>query len=101
MLSGGNQQKFVLGRELAAGPTAIVAENPSRGLDFKATEAIHESLRAAKARGTAVVVYGSDIDEVLELADRVIVVAEGRITEVLKPFNREQIGLLMLGATPQ
>lgn len=96
ILSGGNQQKLVVGRELEGGSPAIVVENPSRGLDFNATAAVHSRLRAARDRGTALVVYSSDLDELLALADRVIVVHAGRVHEVVR--EREAIGRAMLGA---
>jgi simple sugar transport system ATP-binding protein len=94
-LSGGNQQKFVLGRELADAPEALVVENPSRGLDFKATAAVQTALRAARDAGTAVVVYSSDLDEVLSLADRVIVVYAGQLVPVAG--TRAAVGAAMLG----
>jgi simple sugar transport system ATP-binding protein len=99
-LSGGNQQKLVLARELdlgdMAGSQAIVLENPTRGLDVRATSEIHDRLRAARDAGAAVVVYSSDIDEVLLLANRVLVVYAGVVRE--SPVDREAIGRLMLGA---
>jgi len=95
-LSGGNQQKLVLGRELAGNPALLVAENPTRGLDIRATAAVHESLRAARAAGAAVVVYSSDLDEVLALSDRVLVVSAGSVSEV--GGDREAVGRAMLGA---
>lgn len=95
-LSGGNQQKFVLGRELGDAPPALVVENPSRGLDFKATQAVQQALRDARDRGTAVVLYSSDLDEVLLLADRVYVVHDGRVTEMIA--DRDAVGRAMLGA---
>lgn len=95
-LSGGNQQKFVLGRELAEAPQALVVENPSRGLDFKATAAVQQSLRDARAAGTAVVVYSSDLDEVMSLADRVYVMHTGQLREV--GGDRDAVGRAMLGS---
>jgi simple sugar transport system ATP-binding protein len=94
-LSGGNQQKFVLARELADAPAALVVENPSRGLDFKATAAVQAALRTARDGGTAVVVYSSDLDEVLLLADRVYAMFDGRSVEV--PVDRDAVGRAMLG----
>ena len=94
-LSGGNQQKFVLGRELADQPQALVVENPSRGLDFKATAAVQQALRDARDAGTAVVVYSSDLDEVLLLADRVYVMQTGTVREVRG--DRDEVGRAMLG----
>ncbi|HEY0931156.1 MAG TPA: ATP-binding cassette domain-containing protein [Gemmatimonas sp.] len=94
-LSGGNQQKFVLGRELAGKPPALVVENPSRGLDFKATAAVQQALRTARDEGTAVVLYSSDLDEVLLLADRVYAVHAGQVMEVVP--DRDAVGRAMLG----
>jgi general nucleoside transport system ATP-binding protein len=79
-LSGGNQQKFVLGRELEGSPAALVVENPTRGLDIRAAAHVLAELRAARASGVAVVVYSSDLDEVLSIADRMIVCFDGRAT---------------------
>ena len=96
-LSGGNQQKFVLARELSEAPPALVVENPSRGLDFKATAAVQQALIDARRTGTAVVVYSSDLDEVLLLADRVYVMFDGAVREVRR--DREAVGRAMLGDT--
>jgi simple sugar transport system ATP-binding protein len=94
-LSGGNQQKLVLARELADGPPALVAENPTRGLDIHAMAAVHARLFEARARGCAVVFYASDVDEVLALADRVLVVADHTVREVRR--DRDAVGRAMLG----
>lgn len=94
-LSGGNQQKLVLARELADTPAIVVAENPTRGLDIRATADVHERLRAAAARGAGVVLYSSDLDEVLALASRVVAVHAGNVTGV--PNDREAAGRAMLG----
>jgi simple sugar transport system ATP-binding protein len=97
-LSGGNQQKVVIARELARGPRVVVAENPTRGLDLRATAAVHDRLRAAADSGAAVLVHSSDLDEVLELADRVLVVSRGLVAEPLsgRGAGREEIGAMML-----
>lgn len=95
-LSGGNQQKLVLARELETGAPALVLENPTRGLDVRAAAAVHARLRAAREAGVAVVVYASDLDEVLALADRMLVVHAGRVREV--PREREAVGRAMVGA---
>jgi ABC-type uncharacterized transport system ATPase subunit len=97
-LSGGNQQKVVIARELARRPRVVVAENPTRGLDLRATAAVHERLRAAADSGTAVLVHSSDLDEVLELADRVLVVSRGLVAEPPsgRGAGREEIGAMML-----
>jgi simple sugar transport system ATP-binding protein len=78
-LSGGNQQKFVLARELEGSPALLVVENPTRGLDIRAAAHVLEALRSARASGVAIVAYSSDIDEVLAIADRMIVCFDGRL----------------------
>jgi simple sugar transport system ATP-binding protein len=93
-LSGGNQQKLVLGRELADSPVAVVAENPTRGLDISASEMIHDQLRQARDAGCAIVFYSSDIDELVDLANRVLVLREGTLTEV--PRESRAIGSALL-----
>ena len=95
-LSGGNQQKLIVGRELAGAPTALVVENATRGLDFRAAGAVHEALRAARNRGTAIMLYSSDLDEVLAMADRVLVMHAGQLVEVGR--DRERVGRAMLGS---
>ena len=94
-LSGGNQQKLVLARELDGAPPLVVAENPTRGLDIRATQAVHTRLREACADGAGVVVYSSDLDEVLSLATRVFVVHAGSVRECSP--DRETVGRAMLG----
>jgi general nucleoside transport system ATP-binding protein len=99
-LSGGNQQRLVLGRELggAAGAAAsIIALNPTRGLDIQATAAIQDRLLAARETGAAIVLYSSDLDEVLELAGRVLVLAHRTVQEIPPPFDRDLVGRAMLG----
>ena len=103
VLSGGNQQKLVLGREIGGAegrplhPTgALVAENPTRGLDVSATMAVHERLLAARAAGTAIVLYSADIDELVALCDRIVVTAAGSVSEA--PRDRESVGRAMLGS---
>ena len=94
-LSGGNQQKFVLARELDGEPELLVVENPTRGLDIRAAAAVRERLRSAAAAGAGVVVFSSDLDEVLALAERVVVLHGGSATECAR--NREAVGQAMLG----
>lgn len=95
-LSGGNQQKFVLARELGDHPPALVVENPTRGLDIRAAADILARLRAARTAGLAVVVYSEDLDEVIALSDRVLVVHAGTVRS-LAP-DRDAVGRAMLGA---
>jgi simple sugar transport system ATP-binding protein len=94
-LSGGNQQKLVLARELEGDPSLLVVEQPTRGLDISASAAIHEQLLDARDRGAAVLVASADLDELLMLADRVIVAFDGRIREVER--DAQAVGRAMLG----
>jgi simple sugar transport system ATP-binding protein len=101
-LSGGNQQRLVVGRELSLLPDLFVAENPTRGLDVAATSFVHSELvRLARGQaGSAVVVISTDLDEVLALADRVLVMFRGRLIPVDPAArSREAVGALMLGGT--
>jgi ABC-type uncharacterized transport system ATPase subunit len=99
-LSGGNQQKLVLARVLGQKPVLVVAENPTRGLDLRATADVHAALkRAARDSGLGVLFHSTDIDELLLLADRIGVMAGGRWTWVGDgERSRDRIGALMLGA---
>jgi ABC-type uncharacterized transport system ATPase subunit len=94
-LSGGNQQKFVLARELDGSPALLVVENPTRGLDIRATRSVRERLSAAAAEGAAVVLYSSDLDEVLAMATRVLVLHAGEVRESIN--DRDAVGRAMLG----
>jgi simple sugar transport system ATP-binding protein len=96
MLSGGNQQKFVVGRELDEYPSLVVAENPVRGLDVRATEHVLREFVACAAAGSAVVVYSADVDELLPIADRMLVVFAGHVREV--PVERSAVANALVGA---
>ncbi len=96
-LSGGNQQKLIFARVVDGRPAIIVAEDPTRGLDLVATAAIHARLRESARDGAAVLVHSSDLDEVLELADRLFIVCRGTVRELPPPFTREAAGDAMLG----
>ena len=98
-LSGGNQQRIVVARELAQRPRVLVAVNPTRGLDVAAAAAVSDAMVAATQRGCAVVLISTDLDEVLDLSDRVSVLSRGRLSTALEPpFDMERLGLLMAGA---
>jgi simple sugar transport system ATP-binding protein len=99
-LSGGNQQKAVLARELnVPGLAVLVAAQPTRGLDVGAVEAVHERLRAAARAGVAVLMISSELDDLLAVADRILVMFRGRVTGECPahPTQRERIGALMAG----
>jgi general nucleoside transport system ATP-binding protein len=100
-LSGGNQQKLVVARELSRTPAVVVAENPTRGLDISAAADIHVRLRSAAAAGAAVLFHSADLDEVLYLADRVLVVTKGVIREAPSGASRAEIGAMMLGSAKE
>ncbi len=97
-LSGGNQQRFVLARELSPLPAAVVVENPTRGLDVAAARTVASRLRDACQQGAAVVWYSSDVDELLSVADRILVIHQGSVVEASNPLSRDAIGRAMLGA---
>ena len=100
-LSGGNQQRVVVARELEVGRDLLVAENPTRGLDVMATAFVHEELRRLRARGdTGITLLSTDLDEVLTLADRVLVMVRGRLVVVPDAERtRDGVGARMLSAT--
>ena len=98
-LSGGNQQKVVVARELARRPAVVVAENPTRGLDVRASVEIHRRLRDTAEQGAAVLVYSSDLDEVVALSHRIVVLARGTLLGVPPGASRTEIGGLMLAGT--
>ena len=98
-LSGGNQQRVVLARELTADPTVLVAAQPTRGLDVGAIEYMTDQLRQAAESGVGILLISSELDEILELADRIVVIFRGQVTGEMarSEATREKIGLLMGG----
>jgi simple sugar transport system ATP-binding protein len=98
-LSGGNIQKVILAREIARGPKALVAVYPTRGVDMGAQEFIHNQLLARRKEGVGVLLISEELEEILNLSDRIAVIYKGRILKVLPSAGatREQIGLLMAG----
>lgn len=98
-LSGGNIQKMIMARELSSGPSVLLAAQPTRGVDVGAAEYIHERLLAQRDEGTAVIVISEDLDEVLALADRIMVMFEGRVVGTVHRdrCTVEQLGLMMAG----
>jgi general nucleoside transport system ATP-binding protein len=101
LLSGGNLQKVVLAREFSGAPRVLVAASPTRGLDVGAIETVHRYLHEAAAQGVAILLISEDLDEILALADRVVVMYEGALAGEVDPGEAtvEQIGLLMAGGS--
>lgn len=99
-LSGGNVQKVLVGREIASSPTVLMAAYPVRGLDINSSYAIYNLLNAQKKNGVAVIFVGEDLDVLLELCDRILVLASGRVTGIVdaRTATKEEIGLLMTKA---
>jgi simple sugar transport system ATP-binding protein len=98
-LSGGNQQKVVLAREIGRNPDILVAAQPTRGLDVGAVQAVYGMLAEYVGRGGAVLLISAELDELLSLADRISVMAAGRLSEPIPAadFDRGRIGLMMAG----
>jgi general nucleoside transport system ATP-binding protein len=102
LLSGGNLQRAILAREIAAGPKLLIAASPTRGLDVGATEAIRGMLLEQRDRGMAILLVSEDLDEVRGLSDRILVIHRGTIVGTIRPdeFDLEHVGLLMAGGGP-
>jgi simple sugar transport system ATP-binding protein len=98
-LSGGNIQKVVIARELSRQPRVILAAQPTRGLDIGATEYVRQQLIEQRKAGTAILLISEDLDEILALSDRIAVIYEGQIMDILprEKATPEKLGLLMAG----
>ncbi|MDQ6746747.1 MAG: ATP-binding cassette domain-containing protein, partial [Candidatus Dormibacteraeota bacterium] len=98
-LSGGNQQKLLVGREVSENPRVLMISQPTRGVDVSAANAIHRRLLDARADGRAVLVSSLDLDEITSLCDRVVVMFRGTVAGVLTrdELDDERLGLLMAG----
>lgn len=101
LMSGGNQQKVILAREITDGAKLIVASQPTRGLDIGATEFVHQTLLAEREKGSSVLLISADLDEIMALSDRIAVMFEGRVIGVLDRSEADvnTIGLLMGGVS--
>jgi simple sugar transport system ATP-binding protein len=99
-LSGGNQQKLIVAREFDIKPRLVLVAQPTRGVDIGATEFIHRKLIELRDAGTAVLLVSAELDEVLSLSDRVVVIYGGRLVGEVDPksVSEEEIGLMMTGA---
>lgn len=98
-LSGGNLQKMIVAREFSPGPILIIAEHPTKGLDIRATQYVRDQLLKVREQGKAVLLVSNNLDEILELSDRIIVLFRGKIGGMLSSddFDKKKIGLLMAG----
>ena len=96
-LSGGNQQKLIIGREFELNPKLLLVSQPTRGVDIGAIEFIHRKLIALRDAGTAVLLVSAELEEVTALADRLLVIRKGEIVGEVDPktTSHEDIGLLM------
>ena len=98
-LSGGNQQKLIIGREFEVGPKLLLVSQPTRGVDIGAIEFIHRKLIEFRDAGNAILLVSAELEEVTALADRLLVMREGKIVGELDPkvASVDEIGLLMTG----
>jgi general nucleoside transport system ATP-binding protein len=98
-LSGGNQQKVVIGRELLRTPKLLLAAHPTRGLDIGAIELVQKKLLEARAAGAAIVLVSAELSELLAMSDRMIVMFAGKVLGEVNPqtTNEKQLGLMMSG----
>jgi general nucleoside transport system ATP-binding protein len=101
-LSGGNQQKVVLAREVSRGPAVLIAAQPTRGLDVGAIEFVHRRLVQQRDDGKAILLVSFELDEILSLSDRILVIYEGRIVAEYPPdVSEEEVGIAMTGGRRQ
>jgi simple sugar transport system ATP-binding protein len=101
VLSGGNLQRVVVARELATMPKLLIAAHPTRGLDASSTNTVHQEILTLSSKGVAIILISSDLDEILELSDRILVLYQGKILGELdiSKANRTTLGMLMTGHT--
>ena len=97
-LSGGNVQKVLLGREIESNPTILISAYPVRGLDINSTFTVYRLLGEQKKKGVAVLYIGEDLDVLLELCDRILVLCGGKVSGIVdaKTATKEQLGLMMV-----
>jgi ABC-type uncharacterized transport system ATPase subunit len=98
-LSGGNQQKLVVAREFSRHPRLLIASQPTRGIDVGSIEFIHRQIIEQRDQGAAVLLVSAELDEVMSLSDRIAVMYQGEIIDIVpaEGATREQLGLLMAG----
>jgi simple sugar transport system ATP-binding protein len=101
-LSGGNQQKVVVAREVARNPRVLIAAQPTRGLDVGAIEFVHRRLVGERDEERAILLVSFELEEILSLSDRILVIYEGRIVaEYSADVTEEEIGIAMTGGKPE
>ncbi len=100
-LSGGNQQKVIVARELQGDPILLIAAQPTRGLDVGSIEFVHKQILDERSRSKAILLVSAELDEILSLSDEIAVIYEGKIVDILqnKNIDRARLGLLMTGAS--
>ena len=100
-LSGGNVQKVLVGREIASNPTVLMVAYPVRGLDINSSYLIYDLLNKQKEQGVSVIFVGEDLDVLIELCDRIMVINSGKITGIVDgpTAKKDEIGLLMTKST--
>jgi simple sugar transport system ATP-binding protein len=98
-LSGGNQQKVIIAREISREPELLIAMHPTRGLDVGAIEYIHQQLVEQRNQGVGILLVSTELEEVMKLSDRIVVMYEGKIMGMVKPSDVtiEEMGLMMGG----
>ena len=102
-MSGGNQQKAIIARELSRRGKLVIAVQPTRGLDVGAIEYVHKKLIEARDQGAAVLIVSLELDEVMDISDRILVMFEGKIVKETTPskITMEEIGLYMAGSNKE
>jgi ABC-type uncharacterized transport system ATPase subunit len=102
-LSGGNQQKVIVAREFSRPIKLLIASQPTRGLDVGSVEYIHGRILQKRDEGCAVLLVSSELDEIMQLADRIAVMYRGKIVDILpaEEATKERVGLLMAGVRPE
>lgn len=104
MLSGGNMQKVIVAREMSVNPKILIANQPTRGIDVGAVELIHQKLIEARERDCAILLISSDLNEVLDMSDRLLVFSAGKVAGCfrdVKALTDEELGWYMLGLKQQ
>ena len=99
-LSGGNQQKLIIGREMAAGPRVLAAAHPTRGIDVGAQADVWNQIRVARSEGLATLLFSADLEELIGLSDRIVVMFHGQLVATLDPseIDARVLGSYMTGA---